>query len=120
MLLAVIEKRLGLKLIQKDIFLNIAGGLKISDPAADLAVISAVISSYFDKPVKENSCFIGEVGLSGQIRPVSFIEKRVGEAIRLGFDKIYISSSQKSEIKNGNSKLTAVTDIKDFATKLFK
>ncbi len=119
MLLAVIEKRLGLKLNQKDIFLNIAGGLKISDPAADLAVISAVISSYFDKPIRANSCFIGEVGLSGQIRPVSFIEKRVGEAIRLGFEKIYISSSQKSEFKNKDPKIIAITDIKDFAGKLF-
>ena len=74
MLLAVVEKRLGLKLSQKDIFLNIAGGLKINDPAADLAVIAAVISSYFDKSLKENSCFIGEGGLSGQIKPVAFIE----------------------------------------------
>lgn len=118
MLLAVIEKRLGLKLSQKDIFLNIAGGLKISDPAADLTVIAAVISSYFDKPVKENSCFIGEGGLSGQIRPVSFIEKRVGEASRLGFTKIYIPASQKSEIKNKNSQIIAISDIKEFASKL--
>jgi len=120
MLLAVIEKRLGLKLVQKDIFLNIAGGLKINDPAADLAVISAVISSYFDKPIRENSCFIGEVGLSGQIRPVSFIEKRVGEASRLGFENIFISASQKSEIKTKVKGVVAVTDIKDFASKLLK
>ncbi|HOZ30347.1 MAG TPA: DNA repair protein RadA [Bacteroidales bacterium] len=120
MLLAVVEKRLGLKLIQKDIFLNIAGGLKISDPASDLAVIAAIISSYFDKTLKESSCFIGEVGLSGQIRPVSFIEKRVSEAHRLGFNNIFISASQKSEIKSKNSKIIYVSDIKDFASKIFR
>jgi DNA repair protein RadA/Sms len=119
MLLAVVEKRLGLKLNQKDVFLNIAGGLKINDTAADLSVISAVISSYFDKPLKENSCFIGEVGLSGQIRPVSFIEKRVGEASRLGFTNIYISSSQKSELKSIDAKITAIADVKEFASKIF-
>lgn len=119
MLLAVVEKRLGLKLFQKDIFLNIAGGLKISDPAADLSVIAAVISSYFDKPVKENTCFIGEVGLSGQIRPVSFIDKRVGEAIRLGFSRVFVSSAQKLEIASKDSQIIMVSDVKEFAGRLF-
>jgi DNA repair protein RadA/Sms len=120
MLLAVIEKRLGLKLSQKDIFLNIAGGLKINDPAADLSVMAAVISSYFDKAVAENTCFIGEGGLSGQIRPVSFIEKRVGEATRLGFKKIFIPSSQKQDIKIKDAEIIAVSDIKSFASRLLK
>ncbi|MDD3741347.1 MAG: DNA repair protein RadA [Bacteroidales bacterium] len=120
MLLAVVEKRLGLKLIQKDVFLNIAGGLKINDPASDLAVIAAVISSYFDKTLKESSCFIGEVGLSGQIRPVSFIDKRVSEAQRLGFNNIFISASQKSEVKSKTSKIIYVNDIKEFASKIFR
>lgn len=120
MLLAVIEKRLGLKLIQKDIFLNIAGGLKISDPASDLAVIASVISSYFDKTLRESSCFIGEVGLSGQIRPVSFIDNRVSEAQRLGFSNIFISATQKSEIKSKNSRIICVSDVKDFASKIFR
>lgn len=120
MLLAVIEKRLGLKLSQKDIFLNIAGGLKINDPAADLAVIAAVISSYFDKAPKENSCFIGEGGLSGQIKPVSFIEKRVSEASRLGFNRIYMPNSQKSEVKIKNIELITISDITDFARKFLK
>ena len=105
---------------KKDIFLNIAGGLKINDPAADLAVIAAVISSYFDKSLKENSCFIGEGGLSGQIKPVAFIEKRVSEASRLGFTKIYMPSSQKSEVKIKNIELITVPDIKDFVSKILK
>lgn len=119
MLLAVIEKRLGLKLNQKDIFVNIAGGLKINDTAADLAVIASIISSYFDKPLAENTCFIGEVGLSGQIRPVSFIDKRIGEAVRLGFTNIFISSSQKSDIKRANANIVFIQDVKEFAKKLF-
>lgn len=121
MLLAVIEKKLGIKLNQKDIFLNIAGGLKIYDPAADLAVIAAVISSLYDKVIN-NICFIGEVGLSGQIRPVSFIEKRVSEAIRLGFSKIIIASSNKvksdSYKKEYKNSIVEVSDIQEFAKKL--
>ena len=120
MLLAVIEKRLGLKLNAKDIFLNIAGGLKINDTAVDISVIAAVISSYIDKPIPDNHCFIGEIGLSGQIKPVSFIEKRVAEASRLGFSTIFIPASQKSEIKTETSKVIAVSDVRDFATRLFK
>ena len=120
MLLAVIEKRLGLKLNAKDVFLNIAGGLKINDTAVDISVIAAVISSYIDKPIPDNHCFIGEIGLSGQIKPVSFIEKRVAEASRLGFSTIFIPASQKSEIKTETSKVIAVSDVRDFATRLFK
>ena len=120
MLLAVIEKRLGLKLNAKDVFLNIAGGLKINDTAVDISVIAAVISSYIDKPIPDNHCFIGEIGLSGQIKPVSFIEKRVAEASRLGFSTIFIPASQKSEIKTEKSKVIAVADVRDFATRLFK
>ena len=120
MLLAVIEKRLGLKLNAIDVFLNIAGGLKINDTAVDVSVIAAVISSYIDKAIPDNHCFIGEVGLSGQIKPVSFIEKRVAEASRLGFSTIFIPASQKSEIKTETSKIIAVTDVRDFATRLFK
>ncbi|MDR2835904.1 MAG: DNA repair protein RadA [Bacteroidales bacterium] len=118
MLVAVIEKRLGLKLTQKDVFLNIAGGMKIYDPAADLAVIAAVISSFFDINIKNNTCFIGEVGLSGQIRPVSFIEKRISEATRLGFSKIFISSANKTEINNAN--IIVVRDVKEFTERCFK
>lgn len=119
MLLAVIEKRLGLQLSKKDIFLNIAGGLKISDTAADLTVIAAVISSNYDKTINNNTCFIGEIGLSGQIRPVAYLEKRISEAIRLGFSKIFIPASHKIELKNANVKLIAVPDVMVFTQKMY-
>ncbi|NDW09808.1 DNA repair protein RadA [Dysgonomonas sp. 520] len=90
MLLAVLEKRAGFKLIQKDVFLNIAGGLKVNDPAIDLAVISAVLSSSLDIAIERHVCMAGEVGLSGEIRPVNRIEQRILEAEKLGFSKILI------------------------------
>ena len=90
MLLAVLEKRAGFKLIQKDVFLNIAGGLKVNDPAIDLAVISAVLSSSLDISIEQGVCMCGEVGLSGEIRPVNRIEQRILEAEKLGFSRIII------------------------------
>lgn len=90
MLLAVLEKRAGFKLIQKDVFLNIAGGLKVNDPAIDLAVISAVLSSSLDISIERHVCIAGEVGLSGEIRPVNRIEQRIFEAEKLGFKRILI------------------------------
>lgn len=90
MLLAVLEKRAGFKLVQKDVFLNIAGGLKVNDPAIDMAVISAVLSSSLDISVERQVCMAGEVGLSGEIRPVNRIEQRILEAEKLGFSKILI------------------------------
>ena len=93
MLLAVLEKRVGFKLGQKDVFLNIAGGLKVSDPAIDLAVISAILSSSLDIAVDRRVCMTGEVGLSGEIRPVSRIEQRIAEAAKLGFERIIIPKS---------------------------
>lgn len=90
MLLAVLEKRAGFKLIQKDVFLNIAGGLKVNDPAIDMAVISAVLSSSLDISIERHICMAGEVGLSGEIRPVNRIEQRILEAEKLGFSKILI------------------------------
>ncbi len=119
MILAVIEKRLGLHLSQKDAFINIAGGIKVKDTAVDLAVLASVISSYYDKPIQDNTCFIGELGLSGQIRPVSFIDKRVSEVFRLGFKNVFIASSQKSELSKKYSGIISVSDVKDFASKLF-
>ncbi len=89
MLLAVLEKRCGFKLAAKDVFLNITGGLKVEDPAIDLAVICAILSSNNDMPLEPHTCFAGEVGLSGEIRPVSRIEQRIKEAEKLGFKKIY-------------------------------
>ncbi len=90
MLLAVLEKRAGFKIAQKDVFLNIAGGLKVADTATDLGVVSSVISSSTDIPVQDGLCLVGEVGLSGEIRPVSRIEQRVTEAAKLGFQAIVI------------------------------
>ncbi len=90
MLLAVLEKRVGFKLAQKDVFLNIAGGLRVNDPALDLAVICAILSSNVDIALPKGVCMSGEVGLSGEIRPITRIEQRIGEADKLGFSKIYI------------------------------
>lgn len=90
MLLAVLEKRAGFKLIQKDVFLNIAGGLKVNDPAMDLSVLSAVLSSNLDISIEKHVCMAGEVGLSGEIRPVNRIEQRILEAEKLGFSRILI------------------------------
>ena len=90
MLLAVLEKRVGFKLMQKDVFLNIAGGLRVTDMAMDLSVISAVLSSNVDTPIENGWCMCGEVGLSGEVRPVSRVEQRIAEAEKLGFEHIII------------------------------
>ena len=90
MLLAVLEKRVGFKLMQKDVFLNIAGGLRVTDPAMDLSVLAAVLSSNVDTPIEQGWCMAGEVGLSGEVRPVSRIEQRIAEAEKLGFQHIII------------------------------
>ncbi len=93
MLLAVLEKRVGFKLAQKDVFLNIAGGLKVNDPAMDLAVISAILSSNMDIAIEKQTCMTGEVGLSGEIRPINRIEQRIMEAEKLGFKQILIPAN---------------------------
>ena len=90
MLLAVLEKRVGFKIMQKDVFLNIAGGLRVTDMAMDLSVIAAVISSNLDMPIEQGWCMCGEVGLSGEVRPVNRIEQRIAEAEKLGFKDIII------------------------------
>jgi len=90
MLLAVLEKRAGFKIAQKDVFLNIAGGIKVNDPAIDLAVISAILSSNVDISIEKHVCVAGEVGLSGEIRPINRIEQRIREAEKLGFKKMII------------------------------
>lgn len=96
MLLAVLEKRAGFKLIQKDVFLNIAGGLKINDPATDLAVICSILSSNIDVAINHKYCFAGEVGLTGEIRAVNRVEQRIAESEKLGFRRIYIPAHNKS------------------------
>lgn len=107
MLLAVLEKRAGFKLAQKDVFLNIAGGLKINDPGMDLAVICAVLSSSLDISVARDTCMSGEVGLSGEIRPVNRIEQRILEAEKLGFSRIIIPDNN---LKGFNSKVKIKID----------
>ncbi len=107
MLLAVMEKRCGFKLGAKDVFLNIAGGIRVDDPAIDLAVVASVLSSNADLPVPKNICLSAEVGLSGEIRPVNRIEQRISEAEKLGFDKIIISSFNKG-ISQKNHKIELV------------
>lgn len=99
MLLAVLEKRVGFKLMQKDVFLNIAGGLKVTDMAMDLSVIAAVISSNLDMPIDDGWCVCGEVGLSGEVRPVSRIEQRIQEAEKLGFTDIVIPKRNVNALK---------------------
>jgi DNA repair protein RadA/Sms len=96
MLLAVLEKRAGFKLAAKDVFLNIAGGIKVEDPAIDLAVITSILSSNLDMYINHQFCFAGEVGLSGEIRPVGRIEQRIREAEKLGFKKIYIAKANSA------------------------
>ena len=99
LLLAVLEKRGGFQFGMKDVFLNIAGGIKVEDPAIDLAVLCALLSSYEDTPVPHQICFVGEVGLSGEIRAVNRIEQRIAEAEKLGFEKIIISKFNKKSIQ---------------------
>jgi DNA repair protein RadA/Sms len=101
LLLAVLEKRGGFPFGSRDVFANIAGGLKIEDPSIDLAMVCALLSSMEDLPVSQKSCFAGEVGLSGEIRPVNRIDQRIAEAAKLGFEKIYISKyNRHPDLKN--------------------
>ena len=120
MLLAVLEKRAGFKLSVKDVFLNMAGGLKVSDPACDLAVVAAVLSSNFDFAVPSDICFAGEVGLSGEIRPVAQADRRITEASRLGYKRIYISSYTSLDMRHDGIEVVKVADIPSLCRSLFK
>ena len=97
MLLAVLEKRVGMKMYQKDVFLNFAGGFKVADTGLDLAVAAAVLSSYFDRPLAEGVCCAGEIGLSGEVRPAPRTYQRILEAARLGFNRIVVSAYYKEQ-----------------------
>ncbi len=121
MLLAVLEKRSGFRLGTKDVFLNIAGGIRVDDPAIDLAVISAILSSNEDLPVEHKACFAGEVGLSGEIRAVNKIEQRVAEADKLGFRWIYISAFNKKgfQPKNYQIEIIPVRKVEELFSLLF-
>ena len=120
MLLAVLEKRCGFKIATKDVFLNIAGGIKVNDPALDLGVVCAILSSNFDLHIPSTICFIGEVGLSGEIRPVTRTEQRIGEAIKMGFKTIYISKYVKDiSTKTSKAKLIKVSKVQEVMLQLF-
>ena len=99
MLLAVLEKRVGMKMYQKDVFLNFAGGFRVADTGLDLSIVAAVISSYYDRAVLDGICCAGEVGLSGEVRPAPRSEQRISEAARLGFRKIIVSGFLRKNIK---------------------
>ena len=113
MLLAVLEKRVGFKLLQKDVFLNIAGGLKVQDPAIDLAVLAAVLSSNMDIALDAGTCLCGEVGLAGEIRSVNRIEQRIAEAQKLGFKRILIPAEQKIDPKRFTIEVVGVKKVTD-------
>lgn len=121
MLLAVLEKRAGFRLGVKDVFLNIAGGLRVDDPAIDLAIISAVMSSNADIPVPQQYCFAGEVGLSGEIRAVNRLEQRVAEADKLGFEKVFVSAYAKKslDMRKYKAEIVFVKKIEDLIKELF-
>ncbi|MBQ9469790.1 MAG: DNA repair protein RadA [Bacteroidales bacterium] len=122
MLLAVLEKRAGFRLNQKDVFINIAGGLKVSDPAIDLALIAGVLSSAFDTAISSTTCFAAEVGLSGEIRPVSRLEQRIAEAQKLGMERIYVSKYNLKglNVKNFHIDIVAVGRIEELVRSLFR
>jgi DNA repair protein RadA/Sms len=120
MLLAVLEKRVGFKLLQKDVFLNIAGGLRVQDPAIDLAVLAAVLSSNMDISLDPGTCLCGEVGLAGEIRPVNRIEQRISEAQKLGFKRILIPADQKPDISRFTISVVPVRKVTDAFRLLIK
>ena len=120
MLLAVLEKRVGFKLLQKDVFLNIAGGLRVQDPAIGLAVLAAVLSSNMDIALDAGTCLCGEVGLAGEIRPVNRIEQRIAEAQKLGFRRILIPADQKTDTTRYTIEVVPVRKVTDAFRLLIK
>ncbi len=119
MLLAVLEKRAGFRLGAKDVFLNITGGIKVDDPAIDLAVVAAILSSNDDESIPQEFCFAAEVGLAGEIRPVNRVDRRILEAEKLGFTKIFVSKFNKISKKNYSIKIVLVSKIEDIYNNLF-
>jgi DNA repair protein RadA/Sms len=119
MILAVLEKRAGFRLGAKDVFLNITGGISVDDPAIDLAVVAAILSSNEDAYIHKDFCFAGEIGLSGEIRPVNRVEQRIQEAEKLGFSTIFISKYNKIAVKNTGIAVRMVAKIEDVVKELF-
>lgn len=119
MILAVLEKRAGFRLGTKDVFLNVTGGISVDDTAIDLAVVAAILSSNEDIAIEKGFCFAGEVGLSGEIRPVNRIDQRIQEAEKLGFTTILVSKHNKISLKNTKIKVVLVSKIEDVVSELF-
>ncbi len=120
MLLAILEKRVGLKMFQKDVFLNFAGGFKVSDTGLDLAVVAAVLSSYFDRPINNGLALAGEIGLSGEVRPAPRTEQRISEAARLGFKKIVVSGYASLPTKKIKGiEIARINTVSELARHLF-
>jgi DNA repair protein RadA/Sms len=119
--MAVLEKRGGFHFGVKDVFVNIAGGIKIEDPSIDLAIVSALLSSYEDVPINQHYCFAGEVGLSGEIRAVNRIEQRIAEAEKLGFQKIILSKYNAKSIGKvkPNIEIVALAKVEELYQYLF-
>ncbi|MGD1946028.1 MAG: DNA repair protein RadA [Croceivirga sp.] len=119
MLLAVLEKRAGFKLAAKDVFLNITGGISVDDPAIDIAVMAAILSSNADIPIEKGVCFAAEIGLAGEIRPVQRVDQRILEAEKLGFSTIFVSKANKIGLKNPKVEVRLVTKVEEVAAQLF-
>ncbi len=119
LLLAVLEKRAGFRLGAKDVFLNVTGGISVDDPAIDLAVVAAVLSSNEDIAIPKDACFAAEIGLAGEIRPIQRVDQRILEAEKLGFSTIYISGQNKVAVKNSNIRIALVSKIEDVISDLF-
>ncbi len=119
MILAVLEKRAGFRLGAKDVFLNITGGISVDDPAIDLAVVTAILSSSEDISIAKDFCFAAEVGLAGEIRPITKVEQRIQEAEKLGFSTIFISKYNKISIQNTQIQIQMVSKIEDVVEYLF-
>ncbi len=120
MILAVLEKKQKLKIGNKDVFLNVVGGIKVTDVSIDLAVLSALVSSYFDQVISAKTCFIGEVGLSGEILPVKKIDQRIAEAQKIGYERIFVSGLTKILFANLKINIIFVNRISEMIKQLFK
>ena len=119
LIIAVLEKKIGLKLYNQDIFVNVSGGMRIIEPASDLAVASSIVSSFRNKPIRKNTMIFGEVGLTGEIRHVSFALERVKEAERLGMTRIILPYTCLKSVKNSKAELIGVKNIGDALFNLF-
>jgi DNA repair protein RadA/Sms len=118
LLLAVLEKRAGLRFGDLDVFLNVVGGVRMQEPAGDLAVAAALASSVYDKATPADAVFVGELGLGGEIRPVSQVERRIAEATNLGMKRVFVS--ERSVPKRATSNIVGVKSVGDLFAKLFQ